>query len=72
MRARFEPGAAVDAEAEGDVAVLGTIEDDLVGSVEHGRVAIGCGGSSGRPSASTHGAPGELGVVHRDAGHGDR
>ncbi len=64
-------GAAVDAEAERGVAVLGPVDDDLVGPLEELGVPVGRRERQQHPVVLAHGAALELEVVDDESGHGD-
>ena len=62
----------MDAGAERDVTVEFAVEDDIVGSIEHGWVTVGCGKGQQNAAAFAHGAARYLGVRRGDAAHSDR
>ena len=64
--------AAVDAEAEGGVAVLQAVDDDLVGAVEQRRVAVGRRERQQHPVVDLHRAAVEVVVLGDHAGHRHR
>ena len=72
MRARFEPGAAVDPRAERHVAVVRPVELHLVGVLERLGVAVGGGEVHQHLVPRLHGAAGVLDVLGHLAGHGHR
>ena len=74
---QFEPGqvradAPVDPEPEGCVPVLGTVDDELVGAVEEGRVAIGRRERQQHPVVRPHRAAVEVVVVLDEPSHRHR
>ena len=64
--------APVDAEPERGVAVPGPIDDELVGSIEHLGVAVGCRERQQHPVVGADRAAAELDVLGDHAGHGHR
>ena len=65
-------GAAVDAGAERDVAVVLAVEDHVVGVLEHVGVAVGGRERHQHPIALVDRTPGELDVLARQPRHRDR